>query len=244
MRRTGLLVVGLLLTLTACGGGSDASPPPSPTSPSSTSAPTPVTSTTLPATTTTATPAFSATVETVTAADLGASWHDGCPVGPADLRRVRLTYWGFDNAPHAGVLIVHVSVVDEIRQAFAALYAARFPIRSMQPVDVYGASDDNSMAADNTSAFNCRLAVTSGPAGWSVHAFGQAIDINPVENPYLEGGRVLPPAGSTFTDRASVRAGMAVPGNALNTAFAAVGWQWGGRWSANPDYQHFSKTGG
>jgi hypothetical protein len=100
------------------------------------------------------------------------------------------------------------------------------------------------MAADNTSAFNCRYTVAPGPKHWSVHAYGEAIDVNPVENPYLEGGRVLPPRGRAYADRSRARAGMAVSGGTLVTAFAAAGWQWGGRWTASPDYQHFSATGG
>ena len=98
------------------------------------------------------------------------------------------------------------------------------------------------MAADNTSAFNCRPAVSSGPRRWSVHAYGRAVDVNPVENPYLLGGRVLPPAGARFLDRDAYRRGMAVRGGGLVDAFAAAGWGWGGVWSS-PDYQHFSANG-
>jgi hypothetical protein len=199
---------------------------------------------TLPPATSALAPAFVWTVAPVSAADLGASWHDGCPVGPDQLRRVGLTYWGFDGQVRQGTLIVHADAVDPITRAFASLFAQRFPIRNIEPVDKYGASDDASMDADNTSAFNCRLAVTSGPASWSVHAYGQAIDINPVENPYLEGGRVLPPAGRDYLDRANVRPGMAVAGGPLVQAFADVGWQWGGRAGGFSDYQHFSATGG
>ena len=114
----------------------------------------------------------------------------------------------------------------------------------MDMIDKFAGSDDASMDADNTSGFNCRLAVTSGPAQWSVHAFGKAIDVNPVENPYLEGGRVLPHAGAAFVNRNDVRPGMAVLGSPLNVAFAAAGWQWGGGWTGSPDYQHFSASGG
>jgi hypothetical protein len=114
----------------------------------------------------------------------------------------------------------------------------------MEPVSAFGGSDDRSMAADNTSAFNCRYAVAPGPKRWSVHAYGEAIDVNTVENPYLEGGHVLPPAGRAFTDRGRYRRGMAVAGGVLVRAFASVGWLWGGRWTASPDWQHFSKTGG
>jgi hypothetical protein len=114
----------------------------------------------------------------------------------------------------------------------------------MRPVSAFGGSDDRSMAADNTSAFNCRYAVATGPKRWSVHAYGEAIDVNTVENPYLLGGRVLPPAGRPFLDRSRLRPGMAVAAGVLVRAFASVGWLWGGRWAGSPDWQHFSRTGG
>jgi hypothetical protein len=99
------------------------------------------------------------------------------------------------------------------------------------------------MAADNTSAFNCRRIPGSPSRGWSMHAYGEAIDVNPVENPYIVGDRVLPPAGRRFVDRARRRPGMAVSGGVLVNAFAAVGWKWGGNWRNSLDYQHFSTTG-
>ena len=178
----------------------------------------------------------------VTAADLTASWRAGCPVGPDDLRLLTLSFWGFDDAPHIGSLVVRAPVAGAVVDVFHRLFDHRFPIRRMEPVDVFGGNDDASIAADNTAGFNCRNAVASGPPHWSAHAYGEAIDVNPVENPYLEGGQVLPPAGAPYANRAVVRPGMAEPGNALNAAFAAAGWSWGGIW-ASPDYQHFSLTG-
>jgi hypothetical protein len=141
-------------------------------------------------------------------------------------------------------MVVHEAVASDVVRIFARLYRARFPIARMEPVDRYGGSDDASMAADNTSGFNCRRAISDGPPRWSAHAYGRAIDVNPVENPYLLRGRVLPPAGQAFLDRSRHRPGMALPGGALVRAFAAAGWGWGGRWTAAPDYQHFSTTGG
>ena len=184
------------------------------------------------------------TVVPVTQGGLGKSWHPGCPVAPAQLRRVTVPYWGFDGHAHRGSLIVNASVAAEVGSAFAHLYRVRFPIRRMTPISVYGGSDERSMAADNTSAFNCRYAVAAGPKRWSAHAYGEAVDVNPVENPYYEGGRWRPAAGARYADRARARPGMARAGGALVAAFAAVGWQWGGRWAGTPDYQHFSKTGG
>jgi hypothetical protein len=164
-------------------------------------------------------------------------------VDPHELRGLRLSHWGYDGRAHIGTIIVHRAVAAEVIGIFERLYRARFPIARMEPVDRYRGRDDDSMAADNTSGFNCRRAVSNGPSGWSAHAYGRAIDVNPVENPYLLNGRVLPPAGRAYLDRSRYRAGMAVPGGPLVSAFAAAGWTWGGRWSS-PDYQHFSQTGG
>lgn len=234
----------LLLVLGACSG----SPPPPATAPPSTvpsttsTAAAPVTSSTVTAAVPSTMPAFTGTSLRVTAADLPSSWRSGCPVAPSDLRKLELSYWGFDDRPHTGALVVHAEVADEIIGVFKRLYDRRFPIRRMEPIDVYGGSDEASIGADNTSGFNCRNAVASGPPQWSAHAFGRAIDVNPVENPYILEGTVLPPAGAPYQDRSNVRPGMAVRGGELVAAFAAAGWSWGGVW-ANPDYQHFSSTG-
>jgi len=189
-------------------------------------------------------PPFSHSVSRVTATQLPHSWHSGCPVSPSRLRRVRLTYWGFDGRAHTGALIANQDAVPDLVQVFSRLYAAHFPIRRLRPIDAYGGNDERSLEADNTAAFNCRYVIGPGPRRWSVHAYGEAIDINPVENPYLESGRVHPRAGRAYLDRARVRPGMAYRGGVLVRAFAAVGWRWGGRWTGSPDYQHFSSTGG
>ena len=189
-------------------------------------------------------PPFHAAVAPVTAVQLGRSWHPGCPVGPSGLRTLSVSYVGFDGRAHRGRLVVAAGATREVTTVFRALYRARFPIHRMIPIARYAGDDDRSAAADNTSAFNCRRAVASGPPRWSAHAYGTAIDVNDVENPYLEGGRVIPPAGAAYRDRSRVRPGMAVPGGVLVRAFSSVGWLWGGRWTGTPDYQHFSRTGG
>jgi hypothetical protein len=190
-----------------------------------------------------AAPPFTHTVAPVTRAQLPQSWHPGCPVGPSSLRRLRLSYWDFDGERHVGTLVMNRSAVGDLTVVFRRLYKARFPIRRMRPIDAYGGDDERSLAADNTAAFNCRYAVGPGPNRWSAHAYGRAVDVNPVQNPYLEGGRVHPRAGKAYLDRTNVRPGMAVRGGLLVSAFASVGWQWGGRWTGTPDYQHFSSTG-
>ncbi len=189
-------------------------------------------------------PPFDVAVRPVTAAELGASWHLGCPVGPAQLRALRVSFVGFDGVSHTGAIIVNKDVTGAVTTVFRRLYAARFPIHRMGPIAKYGGSDDRSMAADNTSGFNCRYAVATGPKRWSVHAYGEAIDVNPIENPYVQGAGVTPVAGRAYLDRSRYRRGMAVAGGLLVRAFASVGWLWGDRWAATPDYQHFSRTGG
>jgi hypothetical protein len=189
-------------------------------------------------------PPFHVAVAPVTAAELGGSWHPGCPVGPSELRTLHVSFVGFDGQAHGGAIVVRATVTGEVTTIFRRLYAARFPIHRMSPIAKYGGSDPRSMAADNTSGFNCRYAVAAGPKHWSVHAYGEAIDVNTVENPYLEGGEVRPAAGRAYVDRARYRNGMAVAGGVLVRAFASAGWLWGGRWTASPDYQHFSRTGG
>jgi hypothetical protein len=172
----------------------------------------------------------------------GSSWRPGCPVPLDGLRYLRIGYWGFDRRPHIGEMVVGAPAVAAVRGAFAALYEARFPIRRMRLVDAYGASDFASIEADNTSSFNCRPA--TGQTRWSEHAFGRAIDINPIENPYVyANGTTVHRASRPYLDRSRSRRGMAMPGGVLVRAFARVGWGWGGTWVGARDLQHFSSSG-
>jgi D-alanyl-D-alanine carboxypeptidase len=174
----------------------------------------------------------------------GSSWHPGCPVALDDLRLLRIGYWDFGGHARVGRMIVAASAVGAVRGAFDRLFHARFPIRRMRLVDDYGASDFASIAADNTSAFNCRNA--TGSSRFSEHAFGRAVDIDPIENPYVyPDGTTVHAASRAYLDRSRHRPGMAFPGGVLVRAFAAVGWGWGGNWRppSATDYQHFSATG-
>ena len=186
-------------------------------------------------------PPYEATVHPVAAADVPSSWRPGCPVGPEDLRLVRLTHWGFDGKVHRGELVVHADAASAVVEAFRAAHAARFPIERMERVDVHGGDDGRSMAANNTSAFNCRR--VAGTTRWSEHAYGRAVDVNPVQNPYVRGRTVDPPAGSAYTNRDDRRAGMLHADSALVRSFESQGWGWGGRWRSAKDYQHLSATG-
>ena len=173
----------------------------------------------------------------------GSSWHQGCPIGLGKLRLLELTYFGFDGRAHHGRLIVNRRFADEMIAVFKRLYRLRYPIRNMELVDRFGADDHRSMAADNTSAFNCR--VVAGTDRWSRHAYGLAVDLNPVENPYVSGSHVSPPAGQPYADRSRHAAGMIHAGDeVVRTFHRKAGWEWLGDGSAPyRDYQHFSADG-
>jgi poly-gamma-glutamate synthesis protein (capsule biosynthesis protein) len=173
----------------------------------------------------------------------GVSWHPGCPVGFADLRLLTISHWGFDRKVRRGRLVVHREEARAMLRGMRSLFKLRFPIRRMRLVDAYGADDRTSMAADNTSAFNCRF--VAGQQGvWSEHAYGRAIDVNPIENPYVtSSGYVSPPAGARYATRSQHAKGMIHRRGPVVAAFAAAGWEWGGNWPWPKDYQHFSATG-
>lgn len=218
-------------TATTAAPSSTTSAAPAPTAPPATT----LAPTTAPA------PPFASSVEAVTAEQLGSSWRAGCPVGPDGLRAVNVSHWGYDGAVHGGRVIVAAAEADRMVAAFRALYDARFPVQQVVPVDRFGGDDQASMRANNTSAFNCRY--VAGTTRWSEHAFGRAIDVNPLVNPYVKGGTVDPPEGAPYADRSRTDPGMIHAGDAAVQAFAAQGWGWGGYWSSGQDYQHFSASG-
>ncbi|HEY5115447.1 MAG TPA: M15 family metallopeptidase [Nakamurella sp.] len=228
-------------SLTAAPPPSPAVPPPSPVPPVTTA--TSSTPTAQPAPGTAESSGFTssiAEIDDALAARMGSSWRPGCPVPLADLRYLTVTYRGFDGSDHSGELVVAASVAADVVEVFHRLYDDGFPLASLRLVDDFGGSDDQSMDADNSSAFNCR-AITGG-GGFSEHSYGTAIDLNPVENPYLSGGTVLPPQGRQFLDR-SPGPGVITAGDQVVAAFASIGWTWGGTWSGPIDYQHFSASG-
>ncbi len=178
----------------------------------------------------------------VTAAQMPYTYRSGCPVGPTGLRLVKMPYYDWSGVPRMGDIVLRTSAADDMQRVFSKAFSARFPIRRMRLVDVYKGSDVTSMAADNTSAFNCRK-VTGNPYRLSQHSYGHAIDINTFENPYVTASRVYPSGSGTYLNRRNVRKGMIVSSGVIAKAMRAEGWPWGARWS-NPDYQHFSANGG
>lgn len=167
------------------------------------------------------------------------TWQDYCPVAISDLAYLQLSYWGFDQQTHVGDLIVNKQISNEVVAIFKELYLAHFPIAQMTIIENFQGDDNRSMAANNTSAFNCRPIVGSNRL--SKHAYGLAIDINPVYNPYINGSVVLPSNAKNYTDRTLNQAGMITHDSVAYKIFKHFGWTWGGDWQNPKDYQHFEK---
>lgn len=175
------------------------------------------------------------------AARMATSWHEGCPVPLADLRYVRVPYVDPEGRTRTGELVVHADAAEDVAEVFRELWSIGYPITSMRLVDDFAGDDTASMDADNTSAFNCRP-ITGGTA-WSEHAYGLALDLNPVENPYVVGRHVAPEAGRAYLGRPDAP-GVLHADDPVVAAFGRIGWVWGGTWSgAVRDYQHFSLRG-
>jgi hypothetical protein len=171
------------------------------------------------------------------------SFPKDCPVSVTELVYIRLQYFGFDNKEHNdGGLIVHNDVAEEILEIFKALYENQFPIRSIIPIHEYNNDDEKSMEANNTSAFNCRQ-VTGQPGIFSQHAYGRAIDINPLVNPYVKASKniVLPNGAQQYVDRNTQTLGKINKDSLVYKLFSEKGWDWAGSWFDIQDYQHFEK---
>jgi hypothetical protein len=192
-------------------------------------------------------PPFTSSVGPITPAlrnRMASTYRSDCPVPLRDLAHLRLSYWDFQGRVRQGELVVAAKHADDVVTVFAELYRARFPLQRMALVSAYGGDDEKSMAANNTSAFNCRT--VAGTDRWSQHSFGAAIDLNPVQNPYVTGAGVSPRAGRAYADRADRRAevrGLITDDSVVVEAFADIGWEWGGDWAGEADYQHFSAAG-
>ena len=174
----------------------------------------------------------------------GVLWKPGCPVALSDLRRVESPVLGIDGSTHTGALVVHKDVALGASRILSKLYAAKFPVESMIPMEAFGGDDDRSTMANNSSAFNCRP--LTGGRTFSEHAYGRAIDINPVQNPYVRAdGTVLDPAAKRFIDRVAIadEPGVIVADGVVVKIFGSEGWKWGGLFKRTKDYQHFSSTG-
>jgi len=173
-------------------------------------------------------------------------WHAGCPVPLSALRLLTVSYWGFDGNVQTGELVANGSAAAPLAKVFGQLYRLRFRIRHMRFADSYGPKAGRPRDHDISGSFECRRAVPSpcgsGTGNWSQHAFGLAVDLNPIENPYTGCGRTRERASVPYLNRSKIRRGMVTP--AVVRAFASSGWGWGGSWAGSTkDYMHFSSSG-
>ena len=161
----------------------------------------------------------------------------GCPLQRSDLRRVDVNFRGFDGKVHRGALVVNRDVARDVAGIFTDIFNRGFPIRSMKPIERFGGDDNASMAADNTSAYNCRQAGQANAAAYdSPHANGRAVDINPRENPWWDPRCQCFQPTARFAERSPGK-GKILEGGPVWRAFHRRGWIW--QDISTPDYQHF-----
>jgi hypothetical protein len=174
------------------------------------------------------------------------NWHPGCPVAIDDLRHVRVRYRDYKGRVRTGPLIVHETVATGVLGVFRRLYRADFRIHRIKLPPSYRPprpGDYWNSTRNRTAAFNCRPA-TGSPGSLSHHSYGWAIDINPLQNPYVSSsGAVLRRAAKPYVDRSRHAPGMIGRDDVVVRAFARIGWEWGGDWVTLKDYMHFSLTG-
>jgi len=177
----------------------------------------------------------------------GVTMHDKCPVGFDKLSVVDIKYNDMSGDISNGQIIVTTEQVEKITAIFQELFAVGFQIQEISPINKYGGDDKKSMRANNTSAFNCRA--TTGGSSFSQHSYGEALDINPMLNPYVKGSTVDPEEGKPYaTKTAAERDELAKTQPGIVTSdiaaiFIKHGWQWGGNWRSLKDWQHFSVNG-
>lgn len=169
------------------------------------------------------------------------TWHPACPVPASQLRYLTLTFWGFDDRPHTGEMIVNASVARTIVTVFRKLFEERFPIEEMRVTSDRDLNAPPTGDGNNTASFVCRPVVRE--TTWSQHAYGLAVDVDPFQNPYVSGDAIVPERASAYADRNWKRRGMILPGDVVTQAFGAAGWGWGGQWNTLKDWMHFSSTG-
>ena len=182
--------------------------------------------------------------EEVKARITGISYGEGCIVPYEDLRYLNILYVDFHGETQVGEIICNQAIAQDLVEIFYELYLAGYPLESVRLVDEFGGDDTLSMEHNNTSCFNFR--VVDGTSNLSKHAYGLAIDINPLYNPYVTwpGGkqRVSPAAAAPFADRSLDFPNKIDENDLCYQLFAERGFTWGGHWRTMKDYQHFQKA--
>jgi hypothetical protein len=168
-------------------------------------------------------------------------WTPECLISLERLKLLTVTYNDFDNKPQQGEIIVLDVIAEETIMIFKKLLDIKFPIYKMRLIDEYSGDDEASMEDNNSSCFNYRK--IAGSTLLSLHGLGMAIDINPLQNPYLvldkENAivKVYPREGMNYINRNKDYIGKVEP---IVDIFKQYGFQaWGGNWGEPIDYHHF-----
>ena len=181
--------------------------------------------------------------ETILKRIKGKSYPKDCPVPIDELRYLNVLHYNAEEEIKVGELICHQSISDDLLIIFRKLYDHKYPIERMVLIDEFGADDEASMAANNSSAFNFRY--VSGTTRLSKHAKGLAVDVNPRYNPYVRrrnGKTKVEPAGSEkYADRTQKFDYKIEKYDLCCRLFKQYGFRWGGDWKNSKDYQHFEK---
>lgn len=160
---------------------------------------------------------------------------------PADvvgnLCLLEVCYFSFDGKLHQGQLVVHKKLRRDLLDIFTLIRNTGFKVARVIPMVKYGWSDDLSMADNNTSAFNYRF--VAGTQRLSLHAAGQAVDINPFRNPVFYKDGVSAPPGASYDLTAD---GTLYGESPIVQAFQSKGWRWGGNFESVRDYHHFERV--
>lgn len=169
----------------------------------------------------------------------GVSYPERAAVPWEDLRYLQLSYVDFDGMDRVGEMVCNRAVAEDLLSIFRALYQARYPIRSIRLVDDFGGDDEASMEADNTSCFNYRP--VAGTRLLSAHAYGMAVDVNPLENPCVRRSGIRPRGAEPYADRSRSFSHKIDRNDLCYKLFREHGFRWGGAWNSVKDYQHFEK---
>jgi len=173
------------------------------------------------------------------------SYADNPNIPLSQLRYIKVLHYNYNGEIQVGELIVNAEIAEDCKNIFKELFQYKYQINSIRLIDDYWtenaeSADNNSMSANNSSAFCYR--VKTGGSSLSNHALGYAVDINPVQNPYVSGTMVLPSEGEAYVNRDNGHTHMIDHDDICYKIFKKYGFTWGGDWNKPKDYQHFEKT--
>ena len=170
---------------------------------------------------------------------IGKSMPDDATISFNDLRYLKLPYYDFDGVIQQGEMVCNKAIAHDLLEIFMTLFEAEYPICSIRLIDDFNADDETSMRANNTSCFCYRT--IAGSKTLSRHALGMAVDVNPLQNPYVDGGIIQPATATEYADRSNDFPHKIDENDFCKKTFVSYGFQWGGRWRSVKDYQHFEK---